>query len=94
MSFEEFQDGLRGGHLGYRNGTIFASLNLYVTVMPSIKFLLNLIYGSEEMLSEEFQDGHNGGHLGYRNGTILAILNLHVTTMPPTKFQLNPTYGS
>ena len=34
MSFEEFQDGLGGGHLGYRNGTISAILNFYVNVMP------------------------------------------------------------
>ena len=30
-----------GGHLGYRNGTILAILNLCVTVMPPIKFQLN-----------------------------------------------------
>ena len=41
MSFEEFQDGHPGGHLGYRNGTILAILNLCVTVMPPIKFQLN-----------------------------------------------------
>ena len=42
MSFEEFQD---GGHLGYRNGTILAILNLNATVMPPIKFQLNWIEG-------------------------------------------------
>ena len=41
MSFEEFQDGGPGSHLGYRNGTILAILNLCVTVMPPIKFQLN-----------------------------------------------------
>ena len=41
ISFEEFQDGRRGGHLGYRNETIFAILNLCVTVIPPIKFQLN-----------------------------------------------------
>ena len=41
MSFEEFQDDRPGGHLGYRNETILAILNLYVTVMPPIKFQLN-----------------------------------------------------
>ena len=46
MSFEEFQDGRRGGHLGYRNGTILAILNLCVTVMSQIKFQLNRTYGS------------------------------------------------
>ena len=41
MSFEEFQDGGPGGHLGYRNGTILAIMNLCITVMPPIKFQLN-----------------------------------------------------
>ena len=45
MSFEEFQDGHQGGHLGYRNGTILTILNLYVAPMPPIKFRLNLTYG-------------------------------------------------
>ena len=40
-SFEEFQDGRRGGHPGHRNGTFLAILNLCVTVMPPIKFQLN-----------------------------------------------------
>ena len=42
-----------------------ANLNLHFTLMPPIKFRLNLTF-------EEFQDGHCGGHLGYQNGTILA----------------------
>ena len=37
MSFEEFH----GGHLGYRNRTILAILNLCPTVKPPIKFRLN-----------------------------------------------------
>ena len=45
MSFEEFQDGRHDGHLGYRNGTILAIPNFYVTVMPAIKFWLNPTYG-------------------------------------------------
>ena len=45
MSFEEFQDGHDGGHLGYRNGTIIAILNLCVTVMLPIKFWLNPTFG-------------------------------------------------
>ena len=44
ISFEEFQDGRHGGHLGYRNGTILAILNLCFIVMPPIKFLLNLTF--------------------------------------------------
>ena len=42
MSFEEFQDDL---HLGYRNRTILAILNLYVALMPPIKFWLNQTFG-------------------------------------------------
>ena len=45
MSFEEFQDGGQGGHLGYQNGTILAIMNLCVTVMPPIKFQLNRTLG-------------------------------------------------
>ena len=41
MLFEEFQDGC---HLGYWNKAILAILNLCVTVMPPIKFWLNLTY--------------------------------------------------
>ena len=46
MPFEEFQDCHHGGHLGYRNGTILAILNLYVATMPPTKFQLNPISGS------------------------------------------------
>ena len=50
MSFEEFQDGPHGGHLGYRNGIILATLNLYVPPMPPIMFLLNPTYGLGDVL--------------------------------------------
>ena len=45
MSFEEFQDGHLGSHLGYQNRIILAILNLCVTVMPPIKFWLNWTKG-------------------------------------------------
>ena len=45
IRFEDFQDGHHGSHLGYRNGTVFAILNLYVVSMPPIKFGLNPTYG-------------------------------------------------
>ena len=45
MSFEEFQDGHRGGHLGNQNGTILTIVNVCVTVMPPIKFWLSPTYG-------------------------------------------------
>ena len=50
MSFEEFQDGRRGGHLGHWNGTILAILNLCVTVMPPIKFQLNRTWGLGDVI--------------------------------------------
>ena len=65
MLFEEFQDGGRGGHLGYQNGTILAILNLCVTVMHPIKFWLIPTYGLGGDLFEKFQDGHR--ELGHRN---------------------------
>ena len=92
MSFEEFQDGPCGCHLGDWSRMILAILNLCVTVMRPFKFwLIQLTVW--EMLFEEFQDGCHGGHLGYWNGTTLAILNLFVAPMPPIKFWLNLTYG-
>ena len=33
--FEDFQAGHRGGHLGYRNGTILAILNILFRCLPS-----------------------------------------------------------
>ena len=55
MSFEKFQDGRHGSHLGYQNGMILAILNLYVAPMPPIKFRLNLTCGlGEDVVFEEF----------------------------------------
>ena len=56
MSFEEFQDGRHGSHLGYRNGMILAILNLCVTVMPPIKFSSIRLRVQEKMSFEEFRD--------------------------------------
>ena len=42
--FEDFQDSHLGGHLRYLTRTILAILNLYVTLMPPIKFGLNSHY--------------------------------------------------
>ena len=44
MFFEDFQDGC---HFGYRNGTILAILNFYVTPMPPIKYQLSQTWGLE-----------------------------------------------
>ena len=45
MRYEDFHDGHLGGHLRYPIRTILAILNLYVTLMPPIKFGLNPHYG-------------------------------------------------
>ena len=65
MSFDEFHDGRRGGHLGYRNGTILAILNICVTVMPPIKFQLNRT------------SGLGGGRLkNFKMAALAAILDI------------------
>ena len=92
MSFEEFQVGCHGGHLGYRNRTMLAILNLYSFRCLPLSFcsIWLMIW---EMSFEDFQHGHHGSHLGYQNGTILAIMHLCVPLTPPIKFWLNPSYG-
>ena len=42
MSFEDFQNGRHGGHLGYRNEMILPFLNFHVAQLPPTKFGLNL----------------------------------------------------
>ena len=59
MSFEEFQGGRRGSHLGYQNGSILAILNLHVATMPSTKFQLNLIYDSGGNVETLTTDGRS-----------------------------------
>ena len=58
MPFEEFQD---NGHIGYRNWTILAILNLHVATMPPTKFQLKPTYGSggdvENVKSSRRTDG-------------------------------------
>ena len=46
MSFQDFQAGHHGGHLGSWNWTNLAILNLHVTPMPPTKFGLNPTYRS------------------------------------------------
>ena len=96
MSFEEFQDGRHGGHLGYWNGTFLAILNLCISPMSPIKFQLNLTWFRRRCRLKNYKmvaEATKGGHLGYRYRTILAILNHCTTVMPPIKLWLNPTYG-
>ena len=89
--FEEFHDGHHGGHLGYWNGMILATLYLFNAHMPLIKVQSDLWFG--RCCLKNFKMAFFGSHLGYRKGMILAILNLYVAPMPPIKFRLNLTYG-
>ena len=63
MSFEDFQDGQHGGHLGYRNRTILAILTLHVATMPpTVWAQSDRVW--EQMWFQDFQDGGPGSHLG------------------------------
>ena len=57
MSFEEFQDGVHGGHLGYRDGTIlpssFSSIGLWEEMSFEELAILNLHVAT--MLPTKFQ---------------------------------------
>ena len=94
ISFEEFKDGPRGGHLGCQNRTNLAVLISKSPQCLPLSFSLIQFTVPEQMLFQDFQAGNHGSHLGYWKGTNLAILNLHITQMPPTKFGLNLTYRS
>ena len=54
MSFEDFQDGQHGGHLGYQNGMLLAILNLHMAPMPPTKFGLNLTKVQEKNVGSRF----------------------------------------
>ena len=59
MSFEEFQDGHHGGHLGNRNGTILEILNLYVAPLnprPHPRFPLKVSAQSDMVWEEMYFD--------------------------------------
>ena len=61
MLFEEFQDGRHGSHLGYRNRKILAIPNLYVPLMPPIKFRLNtsILCGDFNVVQDTDLDYYN-----------------------------------
>ena len=61
-----FQDCRRGGHLGYRNRTILATLNLYVASMPLIKFLAQ----------SDLQFGRRCRLKNFKTATLAAILDI------------------
>ena len=79
------------GHLGYRNGTILAILNLYNAPKLHIKFRLNLTWFGRRCRKKIFKMAHIAAILDI--GTILTILNLCITMTLPFKFWLNPNYS-
>ena len=81
LSFEEFQDGHRGGHLGCRNGTNLTVLNLHVSLMLPTKFQLDLTYCSGADVVSRFSRWPQSWILERKD---FAILNLHVTPIPPS----------
>ena len=88
MSFDELQECC--DVIGYGNEKKSAILNLYVVLMPPIKFFLLIWYMVlEEMSFEDFKDCCHGGHFGHWKETIGAVLNHHVASMLPNKFQSN-----
>ena len=78
MSFEEFQDGRRSGPLEYRIRTSLAILNLYVTSMPPINFLLNMTYDLGPSWISERNDFNNSEALCHSDAShrVLAQFNL------------------
>ena len=80
MSFEEFQDGRHGGHLGYRNGTILAILNFHVATMPPTKFQLNPTYGP----GGDVKNVNNDGRTMDRRRT-----TGHCISLPGAKLQVS-----
>ena len=87
MSFEEFQDGSRGGLLRYWKDFSNSESLCHCDASHSILAQSYLWFERRCCLKK------HGGHLGYRNRTILAILNLYLALKPPIKFQINLTYG-
>ena len=63
MSFQNFQAGPHGGHLGYWNGTNLEILNLHVTQVLKVCAQSNLLFGSRRLKI-------------FRTTTVAAILDI------------------
>ena len=93
MSFEDFQDGRHGGHLGYRNGTTLRSNSESLCrsgTYHEVSAQYNLLFGKCRM--KNFKMAAAISAIGI--GTILAVLNLYVFQISLTKTRLYPTYRS
>ena len=72
----DFQDGCRGGYLGFQTRIILASFYLQITLILPTKFPVNWPFGSD--VQNRFSrwppwHGSHNGHLGFPIETILAI---------------------
>ena len=85
-----------GSHLGYPSVTILAILNLYVTVMPSIKFGLNPTYGLEGDVDWKISrwPPWQPSWISERNNFSNSESPCCHKKYLPLKFQLYRTYGS
>ena len=94
MSFEEFQDGRHGGHLGYRNGTTLAILNLHVTTMLPLGYrngtilaILNLYVTLMPPINCQLNPttclGGDFGEVDVTNSDTNDIIHLTVPPQPP-----------
>ena len=92
MSFQDFQAGHHGGHLGSWNETNLAILSLHVIpcLPPNLGSIRLTI--REQTWLKIFKMATVAAILDIGTNRS-AILNLYVALMPPIKFQLNPTYG-
>ena len=82
MQFEDFQDGHLGSRLKYRNRTILAILNLYVTPMPPIIWAQSALQFGRCILKNFKMAAEASLHVRMEKN--LAGLNIHVSPMPPT----------
>ena len=92
LSFEEYRDGHRGGHLGYQNGKNLAILNFYVAPMPPIKFRFNPTYscGGDVVWRILRRSPWRPSWASERNDLNNSE---YIPPMLPIKFRLNPTYS-
>ena len=91
MLLKESQNGWHGGHLGYRNWTMLAFLNLQMAQMPPTKFGLNLTgLGSRCGFKIVKMAAWAASWIAKQND--LSSSESLWILMLPIKFQFNPTY--
>ena len=88
-----FQDGGRGGHLGFLIETILAIFHLKLALILPTKFRVNWPFGSGEVRNG-FKDGGHGDHLGFSIGTIFTVFDLQIGPILPSTFRVNWPFGS